>query len=110
MKPVAKSTERRASLALGTVKKRIRICGRPAMPNTRPRDSDTALIGSASMEPGPMMPWPMAWASIARPARFSKLKPNSLMAISTRLVPPASRRTALTICTQVVAIMPPKIT
>ncbi|MOA51567.1 hypothetical protein D3C78_1747330 [compost metagenome] len=80
------------------------------MPNTRPRDSDTALIGSASIEPGPMMPLPMAWACTARPARFSRLKPNSLMAISTRVVPPASSSTALMICTQVVAIMPPKIT
>ncbi|MCY1185694.1 hypothetical protein D9M73_264980 [compost metagenome] len=110
MNPVANSTERRASLALGTVKKRMRMCGRPAMPNTRPRDSETALIGSASRVPGPMILTPLACTATARWASSSKLKPNSLMAISTSAVPPASSRTALVICTQVVAIMPPKIT
>ncbi|MNJ68904.1 hypothetical protein D3C77_651980 [compost metagenome] len=100
----------RASLALGTVKKRIRMCGRPAMPNTRPSDSEAALIGSASMLPGPMMALPMAWASTACAAMLSRLKSNSASAISASVVPPTSSSTALMICTQVVAIMPPKIT
>ncbi|MCY1452121.1 hypothetical protein D9M71_690230 [compost metagenome] len=69
MKPVAKNTDLRASLALGTVKKRIRMCGRPAMPNTRPSDIEAALNGSASMLPGPRIALPMAWVSTARSAR-----------------------------------------
>ncbi|MNP07550.1 hypothetical protein D3C76_995770 [compost metagenome] len=56
---------------MGTVKKRIRMCGRPAMPNTRPRDIDAVLIGSASIEPGPMMFQPLAWAWTALSARVS---------------------------------------
>ncbi|MNT88839.1 hypothetical protein D3C72_2294580 [compost metagenome] len=71
MNTVANSTDLRASLALGTVKKRIRMCGRPAMPNTRPRDIDAVLIGSASIEPGPMMFQPLAWAWTALSARVS---------------------------------------
>ena len=45
---VAMNTLLRASLALGTVKKRIRICGRPAVPNINPSDSETAVTGSAN--------------------------------------------------------------
>ncbi|MNF89849.1 hypothetical protein D3C84_723880 [compost metagenome] len=110
MNTVANSTDLRASLALGTVKKRIRMCGRPAMPKTSPRDKDTALIGSASKVPGPMICTPLACTATAWAASVSKLKSKRLRAISTRVVPPARSRTALVICTHVVASMPPKIT
>ena len=43
---VAMNTLLRASLALGTVKKRIRIWGRPAVPNIRPSDRDCLLYTS----------------------------------------------------------------
>ena len=39
-------------LAFGTVKKRIMMCGRPAVPKSRPSDSEKAETGSAISEPG----------------------------------------------------------
>ena len=45
MKPVPHSTDLRASLASGTVKKRIRMCGRPAVPNISAMPSEIAEIG-----------------------------------------------------------------
>ena len=41
----AHTTEPRAALASGTVKKRIRMCGRPAVPSTRPSPSETVSSG-----------------------------------------------------------------
>ena len=67
-------------LGVGTVKKRIRICGRPAVPNISARPSDTAddrigdqLPGSmiASASDGPRPPWrtaPRAEAESSAPA------------------------------------------
>ena len=43
MKLVAQNTDLRASLASATVKKRIRICGRPAVPNISARPSEIAV-------------------------------------------------------------------
>ena len=107
---VAMNTLLRASLALGTVKKRIRMCGRPAVPNISPRDRETAVTGSASREPGPIRAMPFLELATAWVVSVSKLKPNCEKASSITTVPPPSSRQALMICTQVVAIMPPKVT
>src|SRR5574338_507786 len=76
MQPLATKTLLRASLALGTVKKRIMMWGSPAVPNTRPRDRDTAVTGSAIREPGPMILRPSLWTATALAAMVSRLKPN----------------------------------
>ena len=65
MKPEAYSTDLRASLAFVTVKKRIRICGRPAVPNIRPSASDTAVTGSGISLPGLIIDQPLLCAATA---------------------------------------------
>ena len=45
----------RASLALGTVKKRIRMCGRPAVPNISAMPTEIAETGSLISPPGAMI-------------------------------------------------------
>ena len=50
---VAHSTDLRASLASGTVKKRIRMWGRPAVPNISAIPKEMAEIGSLMKLPGP---------------------------------------------------------
>ncbi|MNR49938.1 hypothetical protein D3C85_1693880 [compost metagenome] len=55
MKPVATTTDLRASLASFTVKKRIKMCGRPAVPNISARPNEIASIGFAANLPGPMI-------------------------------------------------------
>ena len=55
MKVVAQNTDLRASLALPTVKKRMRMCGRPAVPNISAMPSENAEIGLATAAPGSMI-------------------------------------------------------
>src|SRR5258707_12933083 len=55
MNPVATSTEVRASRALRTVKKRMSMCGSPAVPKIRASPSDIADIGSLTRPPGAMI-------------------------------------------------------
>ena len=43
---IAQITDLRASLAVGTVKKRIRMCGRPAVPKTSAMPSEIWSIGA----------------------------------------------------------------
>ena len=84
-----------------------------------------AEIGSFTKLPGPMMDWPSlaassavlpvldarsaliftAWANIA-----SGLKPKFQSTISAMKLAPPNSMTALMICTQVVAVMPPNNT
>jgi len=52
MMPIAHSTEVRASLAVGTVNKRMRICGMPAVPSTSAMPSQIWSIGSFRYRPG----------------------------------------------------------
>ena len=47
MMNIAQTTEPRAALASGTVKNRIRMCGRPAVPSTSASPSETVSIGDA---------------------------------------------------------------
>ena len=49
---MAHITEPRAALASGTVKKRIRMCGRPAVPSTSPMPSETVSSGVDRNRPG----------------------------------------------------------
>ena len=53
MMNIAQTTDERAALASGTVKKRIRMCGRPAVPSTSARPSETVSIGDVRNVPGP---------------------------------------------------------
>ena len=122
---VAQNTDLRACLASGTVKKRIRMCGSPAVPNISAMPNEIAEIGSFTKPPGPMMAWPILAASsgglpalAAMPALTSTalansasgLKPNWLITAIAMNVTPDSSSTALMICTQVVAVMPPNST
>ena len=50
---IAHTTEDRAALASGTVKKRMRMCGRPAVPSTSAMPSETVSIGLDRNVPGP---------------------------------------------------------
>ena len=45
MMNIAQTTDERAALAVGTVKKRIRMCGRPAVPSTSASPSETVSSG-----------------------------------------------------------------
>jgi len=122
---VAHITDLRASLALGTVKKRMRMWGRPAVPNIRAMPKLMAEIGSFTKLPGPMMDCPNDAATSAvlpsfnarsvliftAPANMaSGLKPKCHSTDSAMNEAPPSSRQALMICTQVVAVMPPKST
>ena len=53
----------RASFAFGTVKKRIRICGNPAVPNISAMPKLIAEMGSLINPPGPMIENPCLAAS-----------------------------------------------
>ena len=110
MKVVAQNTDLRASLALPTVKKRIRMWGRPAVPNISAMPSEKALIGLATAEPGVRILSCLGWTSTALAISALKSKPNCASTSSAISVEPNSRSPALMICTQVVAIMPPKVT
>jgi hypothetical protein len=125
---VAQNTDLRASLAFGTVKKRIRMCGRPAVPNISAMPKLIAEIGSLTKVPGPMIDSPFCAASAtssglvaaasaacvlistALANSASGLKPNCHITMKAMKLAPASSRQALMICTQVVAVMPPNST
>ena len=122
---VAQNTDFRASFASGTVKKRIRMCGRPAVPNISAMPNEMAEIGSLMNPPGDITDSPIrvassgdlpafaaiavltstAWANSA-----SGLKPYCASTMIAMKVTPASSMHALMICTQVVAVMPPNST
>ena len=110
MKTVAHSTDDRAVRAFGTVKKRMRMCGSPAVPNISASASDRPDKGSLTSWRGASTATPAgcrrtAWASSA-----SASKPNRDRTSAETRTAPTSNSTALTICTQLVATMPPSIT
>ena len=53
MMNIAQTTDERAALESGTVKKRMRMCGRPAVPSTSATPSETVSIGLDRNVPGP---------------------------------------------------------
>ncbi len=67
-------------------------------------------MGSLTRVPGPMMATPLGWCSTAWWNISSGEKPKVDRAAKAMKVAPDSSSTALMICTQVVAVMPPKIT
>ena len=80
------------------------------MPNISAMPSEIAEIGSVTRPPGAMMATPLGCTSTAAANSASGLKPKRHSTISAMNVAPASSSTALMICTQVVASMPPKVT
>ena len=53
MMNIAQTTDDRAAFESGTVKKRMRMCGRPAVPSTSAMPSETVSIGLERNVPGP---------------------------------------------------------
>ena len=101
------------------------MCGSPAVPNISAMPNEIAEIGSFTKPPGPMMALPICAAAsgglpafAARPVLTSTalaksasgLKLNCAITAIAMNVTPDSSSTALMICTQVVAVMPPNIT
>src|SRR5580693_8282428 len=76
MKLVATRTEFRACRALGTVKKRMRICGSPAVPQISAIPSETADHGSLMKPPGARIATCFGCKTTAVRMRLFKLKPN----------------------------------
>ena len=112
MMNMAVTTDERAALAFGTVKNRMRMCGSPAVPSTSARPSDTVSIGFFRKVPGPSENV-LSSALPAASARLNSsigLKPTLLRTKSDMTTMPIMSSTALTMCTQVVATMPPKTT
>ena len=66
MNPVAYSTEVRAAAALGTVKKRIRMCGSPAVPNISASPSEMVPTALETNAPGAMIAMCFGCTSTAR--------------------------------------------
>ena len=69
-----------------------------------------AVTGSLSSEPGYISLSPSLCTEVAFSSSVVKEKPNWLIASTMTSVPPERSITALMICTQVVATMPPKVT
>ncbi len=93
------------------MKKRMRMCGRPAVPSTRAIPSETVSIGLDRNVPGPSEN--VLSGVVFRSARLNSstgLKPTFPSTNSDMIVMPTISRQALMICTQVVATIPPKIT
>ena len=60
MKTTAQPTEPRAALASGTVKKRMRMWGSPAVPNAKAIPVEMPSSGLAKNSPGPRKAWPFS--------------------------------------------------
>ncbi|MCY1398267.1 hypothetical protein D9M71_132940 [compost metagenome] len=69
-----------------------------------------ASMGLDSRPPGAMIAVPLACTSVALANMASVLKPKCLSTMKAMNEVPDSSITALMICTQVVASMPPKVT
>ena len=84
--------------------------GSPAVPNISAKPSDRVPTESDTNAPGAMMAACFGCTSTALANSASGLQPNwASTAAAMKLAPPSSI-TALMICTQVVANMPPKVT
>ena len=106
----ATNTDLRAALASGTVKKRINTCGKPAVPNNRPKPNEIDSMGLLTNLPGDKIDSCLLWAATADLNKFSKLKPTWFITIRAMKVAPDINKIALIICTQVVASIPPNNT
>ncbi|CAI2447703.1 Uncharacterised protein [Serratia ficaria] len=86
------------------------MCGKPAVPNISARPNESADIGSDTSPPGLMMAIPFGCTFTASANSVLKSKLTDFITISAIKLAPASSSTALIICTQVVASMPPNST
>ena len=127
---IAHTTDLRACCAVGTVKNRIRMCGRPAVPKTSAMPSEIWSIGALKYSPGSRKRWPSSAAVIVlagSPISVATLactfgsattscrnpgseKPYGDHTRITSTSDAITSRMALMICTQVVATMPPNST
>ena len=128
---IAQITDLRASWAVGTVKKRIRMCGIPAVPNTSAMPSEIWSIGALKQQTR----LEEALAELARrhvlrrvtqqqrnlrlhlgiadhrcAGRRAELKPYGVQTSITSRIDAVTSRIALMICTHVVATIPPNST
>ena len=107
---MAQPTEPRAAFPVGTVKKRMRMWGRPAVPSAKAMPIEMASSGFVNSPPGARYLAglsALAWAVLKI---WIGSQPNlpSTNSASVSTAPMSS--TALMICTQVVASMPPSST
>jgi hypothetical protein len=84
------------------------MCGRPAVPNISARPSEMASTGSETSRPGASTPVPY-WSEAAANSASGLNEKRASTIIASRNAPDSSN-TALMICTQVVAIIPPNNT
>src|ERR687898_521615 len=84
--------------------------GRPAVPRTRASPSETSSMVLVKRRPGARKASPLPLASAASANILFIEKPNLVNTRNDSSTVPAISRTALTICTQVVPIIPPKVT
>jgi hypothetical protein len=110
MTATAHPTEVRAALASGTVKKRMRMCGRPAVPSRKAIPVETVSSGLGKKRPGPRNASPSFVCCVALSMTANGFQLTRLSTSTVRTTTPVMSRTALTICTHVVASMPPKMT
>ena len=92
------------------MKKRVRMCGRPAVPMKIVRPVEITSSGDVRYVPGPRIALPSGWLSAAVSSSWAGLKLNLASTATATTVPAIISITALMICTQVVASMPPKTT
>ena len=130
MMNMAMITDFLAACGVGTVKKRIRMCGIPAVPSTRAMPSEIWSSGFFRYSPGSRKRWPASMPFRITPSLSTILETWSwisglLTIVSKKAIglkpalaitrtessrAPDMSRPALMICTQVVATMPPKTT
>ena len=84
-------------------KKRINICGKPAVPNIRAKPSEIADTGSETSPPGDIIPTPLLCTLTALTNNVSNEKFILYITAIAMKLAPDNKSTALMICTQVVA-------
>ena len=108
MKPIVHTTDLRAALPSGTVKKRIRMCGSPAVPKKIVRPVEITRAGVVRYRPGPrnFLPSPDSAAALSSSSRRAEVE---LRHHRDRDDDAGDHQhAALTIWIHVVASMPPK--
>ena len=108
MKPIVHTTDWRAALPSGTVKNRIRMCGRPAVPKKIVRPVEITSAGVVRNRPGPRNFAPSPDSVAALSSSWDGLKLNFASTQTEITTPAIISIAALTIWIHVVASMPPK--
>ncbi len=107
---IVHTTDVRAALAFGTVKKRISTCGRPAVPMKIVRPVEITSSGVLRKTPLPRIALPSSCSAAALSRISDGLKLNFASTAIATTVPAVISMIALMIWTQVVASMPPNAT